>query len=136
MKNLVATTQLGGFNQRILMRQSNKSLPYSGPYQHEDDAIVTFFSSVKSNAGTTDIELIFGKNTLLTYVYAIGSKSGPDIAQALQDRFRESGITINIWYNNAQEEFMGAWKTSVRLWSRKLEKWSAQTEPESYLTPH
>ena len=32
MKNLEATTQLGGFNQSLPTRQSNKRFPYSGPH--------------------------------------------------------------------------------------------------------
>ena len=103
MKNLEAMTQLGGFNQRLPMRQFNKSFPYSVPHPHEDDAIYSFFSSVKSHDSTTTVELIVGNKTLLTYVYAIGYKSALNIAKFLRDRFRERGITINIWSNNSQE---------------------------------
>ena len=72
MKNLEATTQLGGFNQRLPTSEYKNRLPYSGPHWHKDDAIDTFSSSVKSHDGTTTIYLIFGTNTLLTDVNAIG----------------------------------------------------------------
>ena len=88
-------------------KHSNKISPYNGPHQHKDDAVNTFFSSVQAYYGTTDVGLIVGTKTLLTYVYAIGSKSGLNIAKFLQDRFHESGIPINIWSGNTQEEFMG-----------------------------
>ena len=103
MKTLDSTTQLGGFDQRLPMRQYNKCFSYNGFHQHEDDAIDTFFSSVKSHDGTTAVELIVGTKTLLTDVYAIGSNSGLNISKVLLDCFRERGIPINIWSNNSQE---------------------------------
>ena len=84
------------------MSKSNKCFPYSDPHQHEDDAIYTFFSSVKYHNGTTNVEIIVGTKTLLTDVYAVGSNSGLIIAKVPQDRFRERGIPINIWSDNAQ----------------------------------
>ena len=84
MKTLEATTQLGGFNKLLLIRQSNKHFPYSGTHQHEDDAIVAFFSSVKSHGGTTTVEIVFVTKTLLMDVYYIGTKSGLNIAKVLQ----------------------------------------------------
>ena len=65
MKTLEATTQLGGFNQRLTTRQSKNLFPYSGTYWHKDDVIDTFFSSVTSYDGTTAIGLIVGTKTLL-----------------------------------------------------------------------
>ena len=81
MKTIEATTQLGGFNQSIPMRKSNKRFPYIKPHWHEDVAIITFWSSVLSHDGTTTVELIVGTKTLLTDVYAIGPKLGLDICQ-------------------------------------------------------
>ena len=43
IKTLEAITRLGGFNQRLLMRQYNKKFPHSGPHRHKDDAIDTLF---------------------------------------------------------------------------------------------
>ena len=108
IKTLESTTQLGSFNQRLPARQYNKRLHYIGPHQHEDDTIATLFSSVKTNDGTTAVKLIVGTKTLLTDVYAIGSKSVLNIAKVLQYRFCKRGIPINIWSNNSQEEFMGS----------------------------
>ena len=102
MKTLEATTQLGGFNQRLPMRKSNNRFPCIGPHRHEDDAIDTFFSSVKSHEGTTAVELIVGTKTLITYVYSVVSNSGLNIAKVLQERFRECGIPFNICSDNAQ----------------------------------
>ena len=107
MKTLEATTQLGGFNQFSMMNQSNKRLPYIGNHWHKDDAIITFLSSLKSHCGNTAVKLIVGTKELFTDVYAIWSKSGLNISKFLQDRLRERGIPINIWSDNAQEEFMG-----------------------------
>ena len=90
------------------MIQSNKWFPYSGPRQQKDDAINTFFSPVRAQDGTTVVEIIFGTKTLLTDVYAIGSRSGLKIAKVLQDGFRKGGIPINIQYDNVQEYFMGS----------------------------
>ena len=90
------------------MSKSNKCFPYSGPHQHEDDAIYTFFSSVKYHDGTTTVEIIFGTNAILADIYAIGSNKGLNIAKVLQDFFYERGVPINIWYYNSQEEFMGS----------------------------
>ena len=114
MNTLEATTQLDGFNQRLLMRKSNKRLPSSRPHQHKDDAIDTFFSSVKDHDGNTNFELTVCTKTIFLDVYVIGSKSGLNIAKFLQDRFCESSIPINIWSNNAQE----CAKTYTCLWSR------------------
>ena len=102
MKTLGATTQLGGFNQRLLMRQSNKCFPYRSLRQHKYDAIGIFSYSVQAQDGTTAIELIVFPNTLLTDVYAIESKSGLNIATVLQDRFRKRVMRINIWSDNSQ----------------------------------
>ena len=96
MKTLEATNQLGGFNQCLPMSKSNKIYPYSESHQRKDDAIDTLFYSVKYHNGTTVIELIVGTKTILTDVYAIGSKSGLNIANFSQDRFRERGIPIKI----------------------------------------
>ena len=41
-------------------------------------------------------------------VYDIVSKSGLNVAKFIQDRFRDRGIPINIWSNNAHEDFMGS----------------------------
>ena len=87
MKTLEDMTQLGGFNKRLPMRQSNKSFPYIGTHQNEDDAIDTLFSSIKDHDRTNAVEIIVGTNTLLTDVYAIGSKSGLKIVKVLKDRF-------------------------------------------------
>ena len=84
------------------MRKSNKRFPYRDPHQHEEDTIDTFLSSVKTHNGTTAVELIVRTKTLLTYVYAIWSKSGLNIAKFIQYRFREHGIPINICSDNAQ----------------------------------
>ena len=100
MKTLEDMTQLGGFNKRLLMRQSNKHFPYSGPHLNKDDAIDTFFSSVKSHNGTTDVEVIVGTKTLLTDVYAIASKSDLNISKFLQYLFYKRGIPISIWSNH------------------------------------
>ena len=43
MKNLEATTQLGGFNQQLPMRQYTESFPYSGTHYNKYDAIKNFF---------------------------------------------------------------------------------------------
>ena len=42
MKTLEATTQLGGFNQRLPKRQYNKCFPYRGPHQHGEDSVNKF----------------------------------------------------------------------------------------------
>ena len=102
MNTLEASTQLGGFNQRLTTRQSKKCFPYSGSHQHEVDTIWTFFSSVKVHDGTTAVELIVVTNTLLKDVYTIGSISGLNIAEVPQDRLREREIPINIWSDIAQ----------------------------------
>ena len=85
------------------MIHSNKKFPYSRSQQHKFDTIDTFFSSVHAHDVTTTVELIVGTNTLCTDVYAIVSKLGLNITKVLQDRFRECGIPINIWYDKAQE---------------------------------
>ena len=103
MKTLEATTQLGGFNQHLLMRHYNKHFPYSGPQWHKDGAINTIFYSVQTRDVINTIEIIVGTNTLPTDVYAIVYKSGLNISKVLQDRFHERGIPINIWSNNSQE---------------------------------
>ena len=103
MNTLEDTTQLGGFIQRLPIRQSNKCFPYSGHHQHEDDPIGTFFSSVKYHNVITAFELIVVTKTLLTDVYAIGSNSVLNIDKVLQDRFCDRGIPIKIWSDNAQE---------------------------------
>ena len=71
MKTLEATTKLGGFNQCLPIRNSNKQFLYSGNHLREDDDINTFFSLVPSHDVTTAVELIFGTKTLVTDVYAI-----------------------------------------------------------------
>ena len=71
----------------------------------------TLFLSVPAHDSTTSVELIARTKTLLTDVYAIGSNYGLNISKVLQEWFREHGILINIWSNNAQEKFMGSvWK--------------------------
>ena len=72
MKTLEDTTQLGGFNKHLPMRNSNKKLPISGTHRNEDDAIDTFLSLAPAHDGTTTAELIFRTKTLITHVYAIG----------------------------------------------------------------
>ena len=101
MKTIEATPQLGGFNQHLPMRQSNNCFPYSRPRRHKDDAIDNFFSSVQDHNGTTTVEIIVGTNTLLTDIYTRGYNSGLNISKFLQCRFRERGIPINIWSDNA-----------------------------------
>ena len=98
------------------MSKSNKIYPYSESHQRKDDAIDTLFYSVKYHDGTAAIELIVGTKTILTDVYAIGSKSGLNIANFSQDRFRERGIPIKIWSDNAQEEFMGSVRKLLRAY--------------------
>ena len=114
MKNLEDTTKLGGLNQRLPIQQCNKILKYSGTHQQKDDTMDNFFSSVPARYGTTDVELTIGIKTLLTDVYAIGSKSGIKSSEVFQDRFCECGIPINIWSDNAQEEFMGSVRKLLR----------------------
>ena len=101
MRTLKATTQLGDFNQRLLIRQSNKNFLYIGNHQHEENSIGTLFLSVTAHDGTAAIELISGTKILLTDVYAIGRKSGLNISMVFQDRFRKCGIPTNICYDNA-----------------------------------
>ena len=96
MKTLKAATLVGAFNQRLQTRHSNKRFPYSRPYKHEYDRINNFFSSVQANNITYSIELVVVTKTLLTDVYAIGSKSGLNIDKFFQEHFRERGITMNI----------------------------------------
>ena len=102
-KTLEATTQLGGLNQFLMMRQSNNILPYSGPHQYKDETINTLFYSVQDPDGTTAVEFIVRTKTLIMDVYAIGFKSGLNISKVLQDRFHKLGININICSRNAQE---------------------------------
>ena len=102
-KTLEATNQLGGFNQRPPMRQYNKRLPYSRPYLHKDDYIDTLLSSMQAHYGNTSIELNVFTKTLLTYVYAIASKSRTKTPKVLQYRYPDRGIPINTWSDNAQE---------------------------------
>ena len=102
MKTLKATTQLGGFNQHLLMIKSNNNFTYSGPHQHEYDSITTLLSSLQDHNDTTSVEIIFGTKTLLTDVWAIWYKPGLNISKVFQDRFHERGISINIWSENAQ----------------------------------
>ena len=108
IKTLETTTKIGGFNQSLQMKQSNKLFPYSGSHRHKYDAIDTFFLSVPYHDGATDVELIFGTKKLLTDVYAIWFKSGLIIANFLQDCFHKHEITTNIWSDNSHEEFMGS----------------------------
>ena len=65
--------------------------------------LTNFLSFVKTHDGNTTVELIVGTKKLLTVVHAIGYKSGLNIEKVLQDRFRESGIPLNISSENAQE---------------------------------
>ena len=78
--------------------QSNDRLTYRGPRQHKYDVIDTFLYSVKILNNNTSVELIVGTKTLITYVYAIGSKSGLNISQFLQDRLCACRIHISIWF--------------------------------------
>ena len=126
MKTSEASTKLGGFKQLFQMLHSNKRLSYSEPQKNDDDAINNFFSSVRAHDGTTPIELIIDTETLLTNVYAIGSKSSLNIAKVLQYRFREGGITINIWSDNAQKEFMGSVCKLLRAYGVGSKKYEAQ----------
>ena len=80
IKTLETTTKIGGFNQSLQMKQSNKLFPYSGSHRNKYDAIDTFFLSVPYHDSATDVELIFGTKKLLTGVYAIWFKSGLNIA--------------------------------------------------------
>ena len=125
MKTSEASTKLGGFKQLFQMLHSNKRLSYSEPQKNDDDAINNFFSSVRAHDGTTPIELIIDTETLLTNVYAIGSKSSLNIAKVLQYRFREGGITINIWSDNAQKEFMGSVCKLLRAYGVGSKKYEA-----------
>ena len=90
METLEAPTQLGGFNQHLLMRQYNNCLSYSGTHQHEDDAIDTFFPLVKSH------EIMVDTKTLITDVDAIGSKSDLNIPKVIQECFHERVIPVSI----------------------------------------
>ena len=110
------------------MRQYNKHLPYRRPNQHKDDNIDTFFYSVESHDGTTAVEIIVGTKTLLMYVYAIGYKSDLNRAKVLQDRFCERGIIINIWYNNAQEEFMKSARKLLHTYGVGSKQYKAHTQ--------
>ena len=69
------------------MSKYDKCFPYSGPQRHKGDSIDTFFSSVKSHDSNTDVAIIVGTKTLLTDVYAIVSKSGPNMTKFIQYRF-------------------------------------------------
>ena len=69
------------------MIQSNKQFPYSGLHRHYDDAIDTILYSVHDHNGTATVEVIVSTKTIITDVYAIGSKSGLNIVNVLQDRF-------------------------------------------------
>ena len=131
MKTLEDMTQLGGFNQRLLMRQSNKHFPYSGPHLNKDDAIDTFFSSVKSHNGTTAVEIVVGTKTLLTDVYAIGSKSGLNTAKFLQCGFCECGIPINIWSDNSQEVFMESVRKLLHTYGVGSNKYEAHKQNQN-----
>ena len=82
------------------MRQSNKCFPYIRSHLHEDDAIDTFLSSVKSHDGNNAVEIIVGAKTILRDLNAVVSKSGLNISKVLQDRFRERRFLINIWSDN------------------------------------
>ena len=84
------------------MMQSNKRFPYNRPLGHKDYAIDNFFSYVQAHDSTAAVETIVITKTLLTNVYAIGSKSGLNIVKVLQERFLKHGIPIDIWYDNAQ----------------------------------
>ena len=67
MKNIKATTQIGGFNQSLPILQSNKRFLCSGRQRHKDDAIENFLLSVPAHDGTTSVELIARTKTLLAY---------------------------------------------------------------------
>ena len=110
------------------MSKYDKCFPYSGPQRHKGDSIDTFFSSVKSHDSNTDVEIIVGTKTLLTDVYAIVSKSGLKISKVLQDRFYECGIPINIWPDNAQEEFMGGMRKLIRAYVVVSKKYEAHKQ--------
>ena len=114
MDTLEGTTQIGCFNQSLLMRKSKKRFPYIGTHWHEDDAIDTLLSSVKSHNGTITVQLIVSTKTFLTDIYDVGSNSGLNIAIFLQYRFHKRGIPINIWSDDAQEEFMVSLKKLLR----------------------
>ena len=103
MKTLKATTQIGGFSQHLPMRQYNKQFPYSGTRRNKDDAIDTFFSSLRAYDGTNNVEIIVGTKTLLTDVYAIESKSGINIAKVIQDHFCETWNNNNNMVDNSQD---------------------------------
>ena len=102
INTIEATTQISGFNQCPPTSQYNKRFPCRGPHWHKDGDIYNLFYSVKSHDGTISVELIFGTKTLTPDVYAIVSKSGLNIDQVLQERFRERGIPISICYDNVQ----------------------------------
>ena len=122
MKTLEAATQPGGFNQRFSMWHSKKRFLYSRYHQHKDYSIDIFFSSVPDHDVTTAVELTFGTKILLTNIYAIGSNSGLNIYKVLQDRFCKHGILINIWYDNAQEEFMGSLRKIICAYGVGIKK--------------
>ena len=90
------------------MRQFNKKFLYSGPQQHNHEAVEIFLSSVHAHDGTAAVEIIVGTNTLLTDVYDIGYNLGLNISTVLKDRFRERSIPINIRSDNSLEHFMGS----------------------------
>ena len=113
------------------MRKYNKCFPYSGTHRHEDDSIATFFSSVKYYGSNNAVEVIVGTNTLLVGVYTMLSKSGPKIAKVLQDRFYECGIPINIWSNNAQEEFMGSVRKLIRAYGVVSNQYEAHKQKQN-----
>ena len=87
MKTLEAATQLGCFNQHLPMTLYDNQFPYSEPHWHKDDDIDALLYSVRAHGGTTTVELIVVTKTLLTCVYAIGSKSGIHIYKILQYLF-------------------------------------------------
>ena len=74
MNTQEVTNQLGGFNQCLQMRQSNKHFPHSGNHRNGDNAIDIFISSLKYHNGNTAVEPAFCTKTLLADVYAIRSK--------------------------------------------------------------
>ena len=132
MKTIETTTQLGGSNQRLQKGQSHKSFPCSSPHQHKDDVINNLLSTVWSHDGNIAIELIVGTRTLLMDLYDIVSKSGLNVANFIQDRFRNRGIPINIWSDNVKEHFMG----SVRklIWTYGLGSKQSESHKQNHST--
>ena len=90
IKTLEDTTELGGFNQRLPTRKSNKSFPYRGPYQHKDDTTNTLFSSVRAHNGTTAVELLLAPR----HLSRISMPKDPTQARTFTRSFKTSSTSV------------------------------------------